>query len=131
MKLRELEEMQDDVRLIAKEAVQLIENLEMKPDERGLKLSRLMLSMGRLRRDLEGRRAAMTARERKVFTKVLENAAGSSREERLAQAKGSGDVMAVSTQIAELDATYTEVKMIIAAIKHAILLSRGQMGMKE
>ncbi len=129
--MKTVDDIKSDVKLIAREVVQILDNAEIKPDERGLKLTRMMLSMGKLRYHLESKRASIVSREKKVFSRILEDSDARSREERMAKAKGSDDVMSISLEISEIDAIYTEVKLIIAAIKHAIMISRGQMGMKE
>jgi hypothetical protein len=129
--MKPTDDLKSDLKLIAREVVQVLDNAELKPDERGLKLTRIMLSMAKMRYHIEQKRAALVIREKKVFSRILEDADARSREERMAKAKGSDEVMIIASEISEVDAIYTEVKLIIAAIKHAILISRGQMGMKE
>lgn len=131
MEEKTLKDIRRDVKAAAKGTIKVLEDKEASPGDRSIALNILMIGLSRTRAEIELKRSQAIKHEKKVFSRVLDSASGKSREERLASTKGSDQVSEAADSVAEVEAVFIEVKMLIAGLKHAIMTMRGLMGMKE
>lgn len=124
-------DIESEIEKAAKASIKILKDREAKPDQRAQDLTVLMIGMAKIRSEIEIKRARAVRKEKKVFSQALKGVDKPSREERLAVARGAETVQQVSDDIAIIESLLGQAKLLIAGIKHGILVMRGLMGMKE